>query len=689
MSEQPPLRVSDWKRGESSSSGKDPGPPPPPRPTSGQPPPAGSPPPPPPSGKPPPADPATKPPPASGFPLPRTVFFGFDLLRLPMGLLRRWWLPVPLAILGLLLGILAGRALFEVQATTSARLMARDPEAFAASRTAYTPSRIQGATLLQALAGPQVADAVAARLGWELSAREIADMVSVQEVRRTDFVEIIVHGPLTAGQAATLAQVWAEEAIAFTSSLQARESADLRLHLEEQREAKDRELAATNARIAALREDTGVIDAQREIEAYLRSLSGHNEEFESNRVDLDALDFQLAALRREIRKHSPGFEELKAEEARLEELAEYYTEQNPLFRDAQDRVEALRRRVLRGLEAEEIEFSEFTGTYVGNALYLQILELESRRKALLLRQEKLEALRASARERLRGLPDVALEAGRLMESAQSLRASRDALANRLQEVASFEERAPGYYRIFRVPSARDVYVGSNTKKLLFLGVFGGAVFFGLGLLGAGVLEFFDGTLRTPAEAAEIFATSAIGRVSPQPASTPAAEALTAQDLWARVLGPLESGRTRVFWCPQIHPAEDRFWERMAAAATALGIRPLVFHTPESAVASLEVYAPLEDGPPEDASVDTTPRRRLCTPADLSFPLPREGALRADFPEIWVVLHGPVREPMGKLLRQAPDLFILCALDHTEKSFWHLQASLLREPGNLRGLVGLG
>lgn len=544
MSEQPPLRVSEWKRGESSPAAKDPGPPPPrPAPRSaptveGGPVPAGR-------GKTVSADQGAKPAPDSGFPFPKTVFLGFDLLRLPKGILSRWWLPLPLAVLGLLAGVFGGRALFESSATTSARLLSRDPEAFAASRTAYTPSRVQGATLLQALASPQVAEMVAARLDWELSTREISDMVSVQEVRRTDFVEIIVHGPLTAGQAATLAQTWAEEAITFTSALQAEESADLRLHLQEQREAKDRELATTNARIAALREDTGVIDAQREIEAYLQSLAGHNAEFESNRVDLDALGFQLAALRNEIRKHSPGFEELKEEEARLEEMAEYYTERNPLFRDARERVEALRERVLRGLEAEEVDYSEFTGTYVGNALYLQILELESRRNALELRQEKLESLRTEARARLRDLPDVALEAGRLMESAQSLRAARDALSNRLQEVAGFEELAPGYFRIFRVPSPRDVYVGSRTKKLLVLGVFGGAFFFGVGLLGAGLMEFFDSTLRTPAEAGEIVATPALGRVPPRVLGSASAEDLAAQALWARVIGPLEAGRARL------------------------------------------------------------------------------------------------------------------------------------------------
>lgn len=685
MSERPPLRLSDWKSDPSPSPGDDPGPPPPP-------PSDGSPPPPPYSagGSPPPtAGKSSFPQAGGGIPLPRTVYFGFDLLRLPRGLLRRWWLPLPLGLLGLLAALLVGHALFEVRATVSARLIARDPETFAASRTAYTPSRVQGATLLQALAAPQVAEAVAARLGWSRSPREIAEMVTVQDVRRTDFVEIIVHGPLTAGEAATLAVTWAEEAIAFTSSLQAKESADLRLYLQEQREAKDRELSSTNARLSSLREDTGVIDAEREIEAYLRSLSSYHEEFEGNRVDAEALEFQLAALRAEIRKHSPGFEELKAEEARLEGLAEYYTPQNPVFQDAVDRVEALRRRVNRSLETEEIDFSEFTGTYVGNALYLQILELESRRKALQLRQQKLETLRIEALDRLRDLPDVAIQASRLMESAQALRAARDALSSRIQEVAGFEDLAPGYFRVFRAPKPGDVYVGSRTRKLLLLGAGGGVLFFGLGLLGAALLEFFDRSLRTPAEAAEIFGTRVLARVPPGPSTRTAAETIESEDLWARVLGPLEPGRTRVFWCPHGHPAEVHFWERLAKAAIALGTRPLIIHPPGSSLKTCDTFTPLEDWPAQPVAVATTPHRQAYQANVPGIPLPHEGVIRAGFPEIWVLFEGPLREPKGRLLRQAPDLILLCALDQADKGFWHLQASLLRNPGNLRGLVGLG
>ncbi len=681
MKEDPPLRVSDWQKKSPKTASKDDQALPPPRPDNSR----KS------SARSPVSANEIKQNPAglANLPLPQTVFFGFDLLRLPFGILRRWWISLPLCLLGLALGIFAGLKVFDVYATASARLITRNPEAFAANRTAYTPSRVQGATLLQALAAPQVAEKVADRLKWDMSAGRLADMVNIQEVRRTDFVDIIIYGPLTTRQAAELATVWAEEAIAFTSSLQVVESTDLRHHLNEQLQNKERELQRLNSGIFALREESGVVDAEREIDAYLRSLATLNTNFESNRVDLEALGFQLAALRNEIRKHSPGFEELKAEEARLEEMAEYYTPQNPIFQDAKDRVEALRRRVNRTITAEDIDFSEFTGTYVGNALYLQILELESRQKSLLLQQQKIEALRTEARERLRDLPDLAIEAGRLMESAQAVAAARDALNNRLQEVAGFEELAPGYFRIFRLPRESEVYIGSRTNKVVFLGFFGGAAFFGLGVLIGAMREFLDDTLRTSREAASIFGTRSLAIVPAQSRLTADEEDARAQKLWADVISPLEQNRLRVFWCPQKHPAEKQFWHLLARAAESLDTHVLVFHPPSSAIVKVEAFESTHFDDLNAQQMNSNLCRCQISDKQLHLPQQRESMFRNRFPEVWLLVQGPLNETNSSLLASAPDLVVLCALGQSRKSDLQVQSALLRKNDNLRGIVGFG
>lgn len=621
----------------------------------------------------------------SSFSLPNTVYFGFDLLRLPGGLLRRWWLPLPLGAVGLALGLLAGTSIFEVYTTVTARLMSRNPDTFATSRTSYTPPRIQEATLLQSLGSPEVARRVVKRLSWPVSVAELMEMVYVQDVRRTDFVNITVHGRLSPTRAVELASVWAEEAVAFTSSLQSEESGNLRVHLEEQLRIKDRELVALNQQTTRLREEAGVIDAAREIDEYLRALQGFNVEFESNRVELEALEFQLQSLRSEIRKHSPLFEELKTAEARLAELAEYYTEQNPIYLDALDRVTVLRRQAEREASADDIDFAQFTGTFVGNAIYLQILDVQNRLNSLNLRQEKVITMREAARERLAHLPEIALQAGRLLESVQMLQAARDALAGRLQEVIGFEEMAPGYYRIFRLPTREEAYVGTRKKKVVFLGMVGGLAFFGAGLFGGAVMEFADQRLRTKREAADIFSTSCIAYVSPSRQKSAREDANLTIGLWADMIRPLAKKRLRAFWIPQEHPSEKDLWLRLESAAQSLGLRALILYEEGPALEGLSEL-PLWNG--KDDVPDSSICRHALPSGGLNFPLADEGRWRRTFQEIWVVYAGSLREPMAETLRAAPDLFVVCSLGYSRKSFWELQASLLHRPKNLRGIIAL-
>ncbi len=617
-----------------------------------------------------------------------TIFQGFDLLRIPMALLRRWWVPVLLALVGGGLGLAAGLSVFTVTSTVSARLMVRNPQAFAVSTVSYSPSRLQGSTLLGALVSPQVAREVAAKFGEGLTAAELQDMVAVQEVRKTDFVDIVVTAPLPAEQTAALATLWANEALAFTSRLQAQESSEMKAYLTEQLMKTDRELEELNKKIAAMREQSGVVDVEKETDAYLKSLGDLDLRYETVRVDLEATAFQLESLRKEIRKHSPSFEELKVEEAKLNEMAEYYTDQNPVYQEALERVKALRAKVEKDLASGETPISEFTGSYVGNALYLQILELESRRENLLLQQAQLEDMRAKARERLKDLPKLGLIAAPLLESAQTLRAARDALTNRMQEVAVFEELAPGYFRTFKTPTARDVVVGSRTTRLAAATIAGGFVFFVLCVMGLAGLEFLDRTVRTPAEAEAALQCPGLARIS---LKTPAER--RSQEIWASVIGSLASGRTRTFWMPVASPAAGAFWEALLDAGRRMEIRILVVHLAgelPAGLASLPRVASHQlQSPPTAERVVL-----LEMPPDLDA---RGGkdlvakvlAAQKHFQEIWIETSGLAREPGASVVREFPETILLCALGAAERSFWHTQRTLLATNKPLRGTVALG
>lgn len=621
-----------------------------------------------------------------------TIFQGFDLLRLPRGLVRRWWIPVPLAVAGLVAGLLGGLKMFEVTSTVSVRLMARNPQSFAVSNTSYVPSRLQGATLLGALASPQVAREVADQFGDGLTARQIQPMISIEEVRKTDFVDIVVTTPFDAEKTAKLGALWAQEALAFTSRLQSDESAEMKRYLQEQLRRADSELEKVNTAIVAMRREAGVVDVEKEIDVYLKSLGDLDLRYETARIDLESVEYQLAALRKEIPKHSPSFEELKAEEVKLQEMADYYTDQNPIYQEALERVKALREKVRKEIESSDIPLSDFTGTYVGNALYLQILDLESKHKNLTLQRAQLEETRKAEREKLKDLPEKAMIAGPLLETSQSLRAARDVLTKRLQEVTVFEEVAPGYYRLFKAPGARDVAVSSRKGKLVVASFFGGFLFFGLGLVAAAGLEFLDATVRTPAEAEAALQCPCLAHL---PASNKKGESagVRPQELWAGVIGGLSGGRTRVFWAPVSSREATKFWETLLEAGRSMDLSLLMVHLAGEVPACLSVLPRIA---PHQLQTPPLGERivLLELPADLSSGQTRETvalikSAQPYYQEVWIETSGLVREPAASVTREFPETILLCALGAADRNFWHTQRTLLATNRALRGVVALG
>ena len=621
-----------------------------------------------------------------------TVFQGFDLMRLPTIFLRRWWIPVALGLAGGVLGLLAGFKIFEMSSTVSVRLMARSPQSFAVTTSSYVPGRLQGATLLRALESPQVAREVARKFEEGKKPGELQAMVSVEEINKTDFVDIVVNSPFGAEETAKLATLWAGEALGFTSRLQADESAEMKSYLQQQLQRTDQELEDVNKRIVAMRQQAGVVDVEKEIDAYLKSLADLDLRYETGRIDLEALELQLTSLRKEIRKHSPGFEGLKAEEVKLAEMAEYYTELNPVYQEALSRLEALRKKVKDEIDSQQVAMSEFTGTYVGNALYLQILELESKRENLTLQQKQLQNMRETARTKLKDLPEMAMVAGPLLESAQTLRTARDALLNRLQEVTVFQEVAPGYYRMFKAPTAKDVIVSSPRNKLIMVALALGIVCFGIGLLGLAALEYLDPTVRTSSEAEVALQCRALAKIPPGRAKNKFA-GLRPQELWAGVIGALSSGRTRAFWTPVPTPHATAFWEALVEAGRSMGIRILIVHL------AGELPAPLQNLP------RITPHQLQNPPAEEPIVLLETPAAPSElqndelvekihaatkfYQETWIETSGLAREPVAGILREFPETIVLCALGVSDRNFWNTQRTLLTIHKPLRGVVPIG
>ena len=631
---------------------------------------------------------------AAAFKSSPTIFQGFDLMRLPLGILRRWYIPLALGIVGAAAGAGLAATLLSVKATVSVRLMSRNPQSFAASTSSYTPARPQGATLLGALSSPQIAREVAAKFGGGVKPDELLEMITIEEIRKTDFVDILVTTPFDAERTADLARLWGEEALRFTSKLQSDESGETKAYLEEQLRNMSADLDKVNKETTAIREKAGVVDVEKEIDASLKTMAELDLRYETVQTDLQAVDRQIASLRQEIRKHGPGYEELRSEENKLASLAEYYTEQNPVYQEAKDRVDKLREKMTQDAAGGGDTLSEFTGTQVSNALYLQIMEAEAKRDNLTLQQQQIQKMREAAQKKLKDLPQLQMQAAPLLERAQSLRTAQDALMKRIQEVGVFREVSPGYFRLFKVPAAKDVAVGSLGKKIVIMGVLGGVFFTVLGMLGAAGLEFMDATVRTPAEAQAALEARGLAQI---PRPTPKAKTAVLarrQDLWASVIGALSAGRMRAFWSPVFTPNAELFWEALLDAGRSMGIRVLVVHL-SGDIAPLLGALPRITMQQLQADADgDEPVVLLELPATLSPHRVKgivegiKGAAKT-YPEIWIEASGHVHEPMASVLREFPEPVVLCALGTADRNFWKTQRALLGVHRPLRGVVSIG
>lgn len=665
MSEIKPLRMSDWGQSPAPSA---PPPPGPPRKEIGKP---------------------TAPPPGVE-PPPPTIWRGFDLLRLPRGLARRWFVPVPLALLGALLGFGAASYLFQPTAMVTVRLIIRNPQAFAVSEQSYSPSKLQPNTLSAAIRSPQVAREVAGRMGLNVPPAPLLGMIEVTEIKRTEFVDITVTTPWTREETANFASAWAEEAIRFTRKLQADESVEMKKYLEEQVRRNDAGLEEVNRRLSEFSEKRNIVNTEKEMDQYLASIADMNVRYEIGRVDLQACEHRLKSLSEEIRKHSPTFDDLKKAEIKLQELSEYYTDKNPVFLEESDKVEALRRKVNEELQATDLRASDFTGTFVGNALYMQIIDLEAKRDSLTRQNEQVKKMLDEARVRLKELPAVALEMAPLMESAQVLRASRDVLLKRLQEVEVFESLAPGYYRIFKTPAPKDVVISGRFNKLVMLVVLGAGFFGGLGLLVAAGLEYADRTVRTSAEGGAVLGAPCVFAL---PFQRVVSRPHFSQELWAAVIGPLAApARLRTFW--QVCPGRqtDLFWSSLLEEAQSAGVRILVVHLAGDIPSKLQALPRVDD--PYPAPGEEAPRQALWilpTATGLDT-LPQVSAAlhaaRDRYNDIWLSGTGAVREPASSLARLADRVVMILTLNVEGRDFWNTQKTLLVAPRALDGYLAM-
>lgn len=595
----------------------------------------------------------------------------FDPLRLIPRLIKGMPFIVVAGLIGGGLGLAVGYLKTETLYTVQLRLVKKEMSSvFRAGRLgeAYAPPELKPATLISAAGSFSALKQVSDRSGLPVDL--LRGSFEFSEERKTDLMVLTVWSDQGREEVVRLANIWAEEIVDYTRELQARESESVRVYLEEQVRGIDADVVRIEQELLEQIQASGTVNPEKEVEAYLRSLSGLELEYHNARIELDSMGTKITALRQALRQQTPSAEKLRELQEEYQKLLSQYTEANPLVIEARDNIAQLQEQIRKERSAEDLGDDQLTGTGVGDSLYLELVQLENRQRQLQHRTAELEKLLVDSRERLKAIPEQAMRYQQLMDKKQSLQSARELIFSRLQEARLFEEKAPGYLSILARATPEEVHVGGRTVKTVLAGGVLGLSFAGLAFLVVVGIEVLSPRLKTGRELEFVFGIRPAGAFPPGGGEPPVAERAR---MWKAWMGRRPERSVQGVWLPFRGEGEERFWGWALDEGRRLVDSVLLVDAGEdrlSLTPRLPVYG--GDGPvPPGVSVWGVDLHTLSLQEALRI-FSRLEQRAGERTLVWLRLTGEMREPVASLLPRCGTLCILGDPASARREDWKAQ-----------------
>ncbi len=428
----------------------------------------------------------------------RGLALNFDPWRLVAVLLRRWPWIVVTAIALAAVALVPGYLKFAAAYRASAQLMRQElAPTFRTSEVGepFKPRQLSVPTLVALMKSPAILQRVATQT--ELPPATLFTGLTLTPERNTDLITLAFVSTRSPQTAVRVLNAFGNEVVRLTREMQTQEAAEMNRLLQRQLAKADDELRALNREQLEFSQRAGLINPDKEADAYLRTLGDLDLRFESTRIEHETLDLSIAALERELKANNPLKERVQIAREKLAELRQQYTDANPLVHEQRASLSDLEER-LKQADTRPPEPPRQGESGLAANFYAELLHLKSQKQVAAAQIEKLKAVRAGVEDKLRRLPEKSLQLARLQARLQAVEGARSLLASRQREAQLFEDAAPGYYGFYEARLA-EVEVLSRHKKLLLLALAGGA----LGaLLSAGLLclvESLDDRIKTAAD----------------------------------------------------------------------------------------------------------------------------------------------------------------------------------------------
>lgn len=493
------------------------------------------------------------------FPLP------LDPLRLLAGALSRWhWVAAGVTIFAIL-GVAVGIKLTHPTYTISVSLIKRRvPQTVQSSENgqAFRPVDLNDATLLATLYANEPLDLAVIRARNGLIPGLAKEHIETSQLEGTDIFYITYHSPISPHDALTFSAIWAEEINSYTKRLQQAEALEVRAILQKEVKALEKQIEAATINLLEYAKDTNFIGGNSQVAAEFGKLSQIELELETARTMAGSKESQLANLNEQIRHQSPIEYQLKITKDELASLRSTYTDTNPLVQAKLQSIEYLESQIKLLSESGKSDLGSYTGTPLGNQIYLTIIGLRNELLESKNKVSSLEKLRIATAKRLGEFPSI-------ISGYSTLEKKRDAhieglslMSNRLKEAEIFASGAPGYWQVFQAPDPRSVVRSSQTKLPLMVGgagaAFGAAFVFFITLLI---------THRTSRRSIIECCTATRAPLISSIPTTPDEEARDAiEQFWITHLAPrMGESDTLLFWTPALKPEDERrLWTLLSA-----------------------------------------------------------------------------------------------------------------------------
>ncbi|MEI6781929.1 MAG: hypothetical protein WCQ21_13535 [Verrucomicrobiota bacterium] len=464
----------------------------------------------------------------------------FDPWRLVAALLRRWLLIPGVGLAVAALGGVAGYHKFTAEYKAGAQLMRQESGAtFRASESgeSFKPRQLSVPTLVSFVKSPAVLQRVAEQA--RIPARTIAGGFTITPERNTDLINLSFNSTRSAQTAVRVLNAYGNEIVRLTREMQAQEATELNRLLKRQLAKTEDDLHAVNKELLDFSRQAGLINADKEIDAYLRSLGDLDLRFETMRIDYETLDLKINALERELAANNPLSERLQSAREQLRELLQKYTEANPFVEEQKATISDLEARMkVAGTNAIAPPRQGESG--LATSFYTELLNLKTQKEVTAAQIEKLKSVRAGVEDKLRGLPEKGMQLARIRAREQLLEAAQSLLASRQHEAQLYEENALGYYRFFE-SKLDEVEVAGRSKKLLLLTAAGGMLGLGLVVGLVCLVESLDDRIKTAADLKRISKLPLLGRLPALGALDAVAQSNWAFRTWLALQAKLTAG----------------------------------------------------------------------------------------------------------------------------------------------------